>query len=312
MVKRFASILLSLIVLKFLSLNVHCASNKCPSLSHKIKTEICREAVDVKDNFTAAACLLGIMFLLSYQAQIDHMPQSLRSQFVPKNLAINFASSYCMNFAATFFHELGHGVAKKMLTGCDFKIHLGKNSSGRTFPIIDSKDLSLDGFDPMSGFNSSESNKNVKYTSSQKILINLAGGVSGILGYYFLRTFIFFIYNLCEQENTHFSQNLGNALPQAVTFDQIVLNQLFNMLVPMQNANIFGGDAAKIWQELGIKKNIIKSVADLQPYLQMLAFIALSFKQADSSVQDERYMMDKLLIGWANYFLQGFGQFKSA
>ena len=312
MVKRFTSILLSLIVVKCFSLNVCCASNKYPSLPFKIKTELCREAGEAKYNFAAGACLLTLMFLGVYQAQIDQMPETLKSQFKPQNIALNFASTYCMNFAATFFHEFGHGIAKKMLKGCDFKIHLGKNSSQITWPIIDLKYLSIDGFDSMSGFNSSESNKLVKYTSLQKILINLAGGASGILGYYFLRTFIFFIYNFCEQENTQILQNLGNALSQAVTVDQVVLNQLFNMFIPMQNANVFGGDAAKIWQELGIKKNIIKSVADVQPYLQILAFIALSFKQAKSNKADQRYIADKILIGLANYFLQSFVQFKSA
>ena len=141
------------------------------------------ESGDLKGNVAIGACLLTLMFLGVYQAQVDQMPESLKSQFKPQNMALNFASTYCMNFAATFFHELGHGVAKKMLMGCDFKIHLGKNSSRITCPIIDSKNLSIDGFDPMAGFNSSESNKPVKYTFSQKILINLAGGASGIFGY---------------------------------------------------------------------------------------------------------------------------------
>ncbi len=109
-----------------------------------------------------------------------------------------------------------------------------------------------------------------------------------------------------------FLQNFKNALFQSVTFDQIVINQLFNMLVPMKNANQLGSDAAKVWQELGVKNSTIQSVADIQPYLQMLAFIALSFKQADSNTKDQRYIADKILIGLTNYFLQGFAQFKSA
>ncbi|MFA6535421.1 MAG: hypothetical protein WCS92_04140 [Candidatus Babeliales bacterium] len=270
------------------------------------------EPGDLKSNVAIGTCLLMLMFLGVYQAQINQMPESLKSQFKPQNIALNFASTYCMNFAATFFHEFGHGIAKKILVGSDFKIHLGKNSSQKTWPIIDSKYLSIDGFDPMVGYSSSESNKLVKYTSSQKILINLAGGASGILGYYFLRTFIFFIYNLYEQENTQILQNLRNALSQAVTVDQVVLNQLFNMFIPMQNANVFGGDAAKVWQELGIKNSAIKSVADIEPCMQILAFIALSFKQAKSDKADQRYIADKIFIGLANYFLQGFVQFKSA
>ncbi|MFH1253932.1 MAG: hypothetical protein V1646_00705 [bacterium] len=271
------------------------------------------ESGDLKGNVAISACLLTLMFLGVYQAQVDQMPESLKSQFKPQNMALNFASTYCMNFTCTFFHELGHGIAKKILVDSDFKIHLGKNSSRITCPIIDSKYLSIDGFDPMSGFNSSESCNLVRYSSLQKILINLAGGASGILGYYFLRTFIFFIYNLYEQKNTRILQNLGNALSQAVVVDQIVLNQLFNMFIPMaQNSSQFGGDAAKVWQELGIKNNVIKSVADIQPFLQMFAFIALSFKQSGSDQTDQRYMADKILIGLANYFLQGLGQFKSA
>lgn len=283
----------------------------------KVNTEVLSQSGGLKNNVAIGACLLTLIFLGAYQAQIDQMPESLKSQFKPQNLALNFASSYCMNFACTFFHELGHGIAKKILTGSDFKIHLGKNYAGKNsggigLALIDSKYLSIDGLDPMSGFNSSESCKVKRYTPSQKILINLAGGASAILGYYLLRTFIFFIYNLYEQENTKILQNLKNAFSQAVTFDQIVLNQLFNMFIPMQNSDKFGSDAAKVWQELGVKNGITKSVADIQPYLQMLAFIALAFKQADSNTRDERYIADKFLIGLANYFLQGFAQFKSA
>ncbi len=184
----------------------------------QIKPEISGAPGDLKHNVAIGSCLLALMFLGVYQAQANQMPESLESQFKPENLALNFASTYCMNFACTFFHELGHGIAKKILTGSDFKIHLGKNFADkncdeRDQSLINSKYLSIDGFDPMSGFNTSESDaqgkyKQKKYTSLQKILINLAGGLSGILGYYLLRTAIFFIYNLCECENNNFFAKL--------------------------------------------------------------------------------------------------------
>jgi hypothetical protein len=268
----------------------------------KIESEILNQAGRLKYNISMGACLLALMFLGVYQAKIDQMPESLKSQFRTQSMVLNFASSYCMNFACTFFHELGHGIAKRIITGRDFKVHVGGSYGSKKCGIIDLKYLSIDGFDPLVGFSSSESYKAEKYTSLQKIIVNLAGGVSGILGYYFLRAVIFFIHN----------HDFKNALSQSITIDQVVINQLFNMLIPMQNTNVLGSDAAKVWQELGVGENSIKYIADIQPYLQMLAFVALAFKQSASSVDDQRYIADKILIGFSNYFLQGFVQFKSA
>lgn len=288
------------------------------------KVDLLSEPGSLKNNIAIGACLLALIFLGVYQAQLDRMPEALKFQFKPQNLALNFASTYCMNFACTFFHELGHGIAKKILTGADFKIHLGKNSDGnnsdeRAQPLIDSKYFSIDGLDPMAGFNmlkSGESEELKEYTSLQKILINLAGGASAILGYYLLRTAIFCVQNFCVsnfcvRDNISVLQNFKNALSQAITVDPIVIHHLFDMLVPMQSAGKLHGDAATVWQELGIKNSVIKSVADIQTCLQMLAFIALSFKQSDSDTTNQRYVADKILIGLANYFLQGFAQFKS-
>jgi hypothetical protein len=320
--KLAKKLVLILLILGTLTPNTCFASGKELSLPAKIKTELLQVANESKYNFTSGACLLTIMFMLCYQAQVDQMPDSLKSQFRPQNLALNFASTYFMNFACQFFHELGHGLAKKIVAGCDFKIHLGKcssgdsssgeNSSGTAQALIDSKYLSLDGFDPNLGFNTAESKSVKKYTATQKIIINLAGGLSGIFGYYLLRTAIFFIQNNFTHRSNALSENFKNAFSHAITFDQIVLTQLFNMLIPMQNGDQLGGDAVKVWQELGVKDSSIKSVADIQPYLMMAAFVALAFKQANIKALDERYISDKILIGLSNYFFQGFAQFKSA
>ena len=58
--------LLILIFINCFSLNVCFASSQSPSLPLKVKTELCGEASEVKYNFAAGACLLSIMFFLSY------------------------------------------------------------------------------------------------------------------------------------------------------------------------------------------------------------------------------------------------------
>lgn len=269
------------------------------------------EPADNKNNLIIASCLLSLLFLGVYKAQVNNMPELLKSQFEPKNLAVNFVCNYFMNIAATFFHELGHGLAKKALIGCDFKIHLGKNSADGGTPLFNSKYLSIDGLDPVAGFNTVASGSN-KYSRLQKILINLSGGCAGMLGYCFIRAAIFLIYNFCNHENLSFTQNVKNAFLDAVALDQIVISQLFNMFVPMSFDGKLSGDAVAIWQAIGVKDSMIRSVADIQPYLMMLAFVALAFKQAESHVDDEHFVADKIFIGLSNYFLQGFFRFRSA
>lgn len=300
-------IVLSLLICLFISAATM-SSQATPPLHSRIKTALINQCDDMKYNATSGSCLLILMFLLSYQAQPDRMSEDLSSQFKPKNLALNFASTYGMNFACQFFHELGHGLAKKILARRDFKIHLGKGSTNKNPPLIDSKYISLDGFDPILGFNTALSGPTKKYNSMQKIFINLAGGLSGIIGYYLLRTLISFGSNLHAGKNDSAVQCFKNALLHSVTIDQIVVSQLFNMFIPMGDCS----DAVKVWQELGVKNSSIKTVADLQPYLAMLAHIALAFKQANSGLYDKRHASDKVLIGLSNFFLHGFMQFKSA
>lgn len=285
------------------------------------KDIIFRQASELKYNALCGACALFLIFLIVYECQVDHMPESLKAQFYPKNLALNFLSTYFMNFACTFFHELGHGVAKKILTGSDFKIHLGNEKNGEDQSIIDSKFLSIDGIDSLLGYNVAN-DKNLKYNKLQKIIINISGGVSGILGYYLLRTIIFFVYNICDKnfDGSLFKKEtfgcfgiFKKSLFDAISFDQIVVKHLVDMLVPMQNdKGKLVSDAAKIWRDLGVKDANIHSIAKYQDSIAMLLSIIAVFKQANSNCFEKKYFADKILIGLANYFLQGFMTFKSA
>jgi hypothetical protein len=289
------------VALFFISISLSCwgwtKDISCPVIS---SGKLYAVSAEQKYNFVLGACLLSLSLLL-HELESDTIPDTLKRQFMPKNLATNFTSNYLMNFIVTFFHELGHGVAKKVLTGCDFKIHLGKNSNTVGMPILDSKYFAIDGLDSMAGFNTAGLGIK-RYSPLQKILINLSGGVAGILGYFVLRTVIFLI-----SDN---SKNLKNIFYRAITLDQIVVNQVFNMIIPMLNGDCLVGDAVAVYRALGIKDGTIKNIANIEPYLAMLAFIALAFKKSSNNIDNFSFVADKILIGLSNCFLQGYLQFK--
>lgn len=252
-------------------------------------------------NSFIGACFLSLIFLnhadISYKGQ-----ESFNLQFRPENLLCNLASTYFMNFICNFCHELGHGLTKKILCGCDFTIHLGCSPDDKNQAIIDSRYVSLEGLDPLAGFNSHECSSVHNFNKSQKILINLSGGMAGMLANCALK----FLYNLLTKET------LQESFVSAISIDQIMVTQMLNVILPMQYDSKVQNDAVKIWRACGVGEDKLKFFSEISPCLAMLAFIALSFKQAKSDLLDENLLTNKIFIGLANYFLQGFLQFKSA
>lgn len=304
-----------------------------------------------KLNFVLGLCCLSLLIFTVYQRESDEVPVQLKDQFNPESLILNFLATYSMNFICTFFHELGHGLASKFLTGRIFNIHLGAGADDDPITLFECKGVYLDGFDPLVGFTkhfeSKEFRKAVlkaykeffvshqrelidlnddeiakrfvesnelktvlaefKISDRNKVLINLAGGMCGIGANFLIKMVFGFVSNMIEQKEDNFLSNFRLALKKAFSLDQIYVNQLFNMLVPMNYSNNVRGDAVEVWRALGCSEGLIKGVSYLEPYLLMLVFVGLIFR--DSGEKENRLFFDKVLIGLTNFFLQGYLNF---
>ncbi len=99
--------------------------------------------------FNPALTLLYIeLFYLTAQ---NSSKQAVRDQLATDQLCKNFLKEYFSHFIATFFHETGHALVAKALTGKQTKVHLGSTNS-TTKPYLTAGNYTLNGLNPSQGF----------------------------------------------------------------------------------------------------------------------------------------------------------------
>lgn len=92
-------------------------------------------------------CLLELLFVTGN----DTVQTALLEQAHPTKLIKNFVHEYGSYALVTFFHELGHALAAKIINNNPIAVHLGSNDPAAK-PLISLPGISIDGLQPNQGY----------------------------------------------------------------------------------------------------------------------------------------------------------------
>jgi len=172
--------------------------------------------------------------------------KSLKEQFNPTTFIKNFIEVYGTAFFVTLCHELGHAVTGRLLEKSNIDVHIGKTNGSA--PLIGLGPISIESLNPFIGYS-----RGIRsYSKVNSCLILAAGPLSGIVGYYFIKTLKNTVHILTnKQQNLSFSENLKTILKKTFTktspLDCFALYNFLSLLIPMTK----NGDSTKIWKILG-------------------------------------------------------------
>ncbi len=234
----------------------------------------------------------SVYALLYYLASAPHAQQNFHEQISPKQLFYNVATQYSVHFFATMCHELGHAIAAKATNGDPIKIHLGANTTKIT-PKKNPWPITIAGLNPLAGY--------TQYTTPKKIINNawvtdnaklaailLSGCLGGIIG------------------NSLRKAVLGKP---AFEFDEIILRELINALVPCSKAGN-KSDATHLYERcFQIHPSIIKTVGLLRNSLDIAGEYYLTKPRDQQTLGTTRQCVTRLLLALLNRELRGYLRF---
>ncbi len=128
------------------------------------QSRVTQQAIEkpLRRNLGIKAPTLGQIAIITLAAELlvlmgsESTQQNLKEQITPLALLKNFITQYTSHATATFFHELGHAVATRLLTNQPTTIHLG-NVQHQDPPLLDLGCIKIEGLSPTAGTTSIES-----------------------------------------------------------------------------------------------------------------------------------------------------------
>jgi len=279
---------------------------------------------------------IGCLYLLTFLMKApDKIKESLKKQFHPASLLINFIHQYSQWWSSTLCHEAGHSLVHRYLTGKTNTIHLGYSSNDKhRKPWLTIGNVAIEGIDPLAGHThiefelSSDDIKKINefiitYAKEHNIKENTINQetIKTILTSPDFKTFkesfdtnkkkyaaILLAGGSVGILGHHLLKLMFNGKKEALAIDPITINNFFNMLIPIDQ----NSDAAQLYKDcLGISSEVINNFVFFGQLLHVLTISSIDCYQSynDNQTTTDASFYDRLMIALANFYLMGYLRF---